>query len=218
MKVIKRGKFIVGLLLMLTMGLSACVNPYEPSDPKVNVFELKNYVKHYIEVDRTHSGTFRVPVILDTLIASDNASNVYMIGIKGENLDDLLITSEFQFMKQGLVTHYSGSQLKYVLSVFDCEVKAKDNWSSTIAVRRVTEISFKLLNADVTIPVDIIIGHSKNHVFSNESNIIKDELHRTINDWWYWVDETLMSHTHWDIKGFGATDWQDPNYVTITNL
>ena len=213
------------LILLLSFGLSACEftpnkddNGYEESN--LSTFEMPNVMKYDLVVDKLHPSRFSLPVIVNvdlnkykTNTATIN-KDIYVVGCEGTELNDLTITGEYV----SCVTTEDvkvDDVYKYYACIFDFTVSAKSTWSAKEALRKISSIKVSILDKEVDVPVDINIKEKSKATFINECPVIlnSDFLTLTTSS-----DLECSLAINWNIEGWGAIEWTDPNYATITGF
>lgn len=216
---------VICLLLLLSLGLSACgftpnKGDTDDEESKLSTFEMTNVTKYDLVVDKLHSSKFSLPVIVNVDLNKYNTNTattnnkIYVVSCNGTELDDLTISGEYV----SCVTTEEvkiDNIYKYYACVFDFTISAKSTWSSKETLRKISSIRVSILDKEVDVPVDISIKEKSKATFINECPIILNSDFLTLI-----ASGNLESSLaiNWNIEGWGAIEWTDPNYATITGF
>ncbi|MDR2266255.1 MAG: hypothetical protein LBE09_01535 [Christensenellaceae bacterium] len=230
----KTANFILAILSIAMVAIlsMACVSRNQQDDDgdgkdyKITVSAIIQPETSNINlyVNRTVSANFTLPVIVDADLSMFNTNtsssndNLQVTNLIGENIDDLLITGMQQNCVGTSVTANSSKQ--FFACTFDFEVIAKSNWTSIVAVRKITKIEFKLLGTIFEVPVKIsIIEKDTTAKFIGECPILKNTSYLTIAERKTQLIEPKFNLAlNWRIEGWGGTDSEDDRYATIVGF
>ena len=228
--------FVVVLLttIMLMMVSISCVstrkNPVKENPPTVVAKERQVAGEMHVFANQTVHAAFSIPVLVDQNLSMYNTGTrgsndkLFVKSISGERIEDLRI--------EGLQSDCFTMDGKAGVSASDCSVCIFDfmvvpnaDWTEKGIVRKVTSISFRLLNCDVNVPVDISIYEKENDVdFLQQCPIVNERQYRTLSQRILNTDQFInQNHAYslalnWNIQGWGGVDGEDDHYATIVGF
>lgn len=212
---------VICLLLFLSLVFSACgFTPNKDTsdnDEKLKTFEMTNTIKYELFVDKLHSSRFSIPVIVNIDLNKYNTNttksnkDIYIVRYDGFGLNDLTINGEY-------VSCVTTEEVKindtyqYYACIFDFTVSANSTWQTNESLRKISNIRVHILNQEVDVPVEINIKEKSKAAFINECPIILNSDFLTLTSS---VNGEYSLAVNWNIEGWGAVEWTDPNYATI---
>ncbi|MDR0697522.1 MAG: hypothetical protein LBF68_08370 [Christensenellaceae bacterium] len=235
---VKMRKIIRYALATLNIALfailsSSCVSTKKPNvngddyNPIVSIIKQPQSSNMNVYVNKTSNATFSIPVIVDTDLSMFNTNTaksndkLYVSNIVGENIDDLLIAG-LQYICFTADTGIVDATHRNFVCVFNFEVSPKTNWISKDAIRKVTQITFEILDSTISVPVVVnIFEKADDAKFIDECPILN-------NTQYFTLSERVIEHIdnnpcfnlalNWNIQGWGGRDWEDDNYATIVGF
>jgi hypothetical protein len=235
---IRGRKIICYALTALSIALFAilsvsCVSTKKSIDdgdnynPNVSVIEQPESSYLNVYVNRSSNAVFSIPVIVDTDLsmfntnAAQSNSKLYVADIVGEGIDDLLIAG----LQDSCFTADTGiidATRRNFACVFNFTVSPKTTWTLRGAIRKISQIKFKILDANISVPVSVnIFEKADNAKFIDECPILNNAQYLTLS-------ERAVQHIdskpyfnlalNWNIQGWGSSDWEDNKYATIVGF
>lgn len=215
---------ITVFLLFLTVLLTSCTTPdfgrNTDDNETVTVFEMQNYVDISITVDKRHSSGFVVPVIVDRDLNTYNTNTaatntkLYLISVEGENISDLTVEGRYDKCTTS-VSIKKDEAYPYYVCLFNLTVSASNNWQSSNQIRKITKAKFKVLDKEIEVPLNIVVSEEGEVSWIDECSILRNITYSTISRA---DDSEFKLSLNWDISGWGAENWEDPNYATIVGF
>ncbi|MDR2046927.1 MAG: hypothetical protein LBP79_03360 [Clostridiales bacterium] len=196
-------------------------------NPPVSIIEQPKSSNLNIYVNKSSNGAFSVPVIVDTDLSMFNTNTaksndkLYVTNVIGENIDDLLIVG-LQYSCFTADTGIVDATHRNFVCVFNFEVSPKTTWISKGAIRKITKITFKILDSAISVPVAVnIFEKADNSKFIDECPILNNTQYLTLSER---VAEHIDGKScfnlalNWNIQGWGGNDREDDDYATIVGF
>ncbi len=186
--------------------------------PKITVLEQTNSTNLNLYVNKNTFSSFTIPVILDVDVSMFNTgtstsnNKLYVKDVIGENIDDLKITG----IQRDCFRGAENSNNKYVCT-FDFSIEANSTWVSKQEERKITQISFQILDSVITCPVQIYIHeNSEPAKYVYDCPILKNMDYKVLVN--SSTSQKFGLALNWDIAGWGGLSWEDDFYATIVGF
>ncbi|MDR3186152.1 MAG: hypothetical protein LBU04_05025 [Christensenellaceae bacterium] len=146
---------------------------------------------------------------------------MYVTDIVGENIGDLLITGiQYNCFSIDEVP-IEGTTGNYVC-VFNFTVKPMETWVSNDIVRKISQISFKIIDTSISVHVSVnIFEGADNSNFIDNCPILNNAQYLTLVKRASLSVGNKLSFTlalNWRIQGWGGNDGEDDKYASIVGF
>ncbi|MDR2090071.1 MAG: hypothetical protein LBP62_00175 [Clostridiales bacterium] len=229
-KIIRYALAALSITLLAAFSVS-CVSAKDSNgggddyNPHVSVIEQPKSSDLNVYVNKTDNASFSIPVIVDTFIylnsnTAKSNDKIYVTDIAGENIDDLSVAGlPYIFFAEdaGII---DAAQRNFVC-VFNFDVSPKATWVSKGVVRKITQITFKIFDAAISVPVAVnIFEKEDNSKFIYECPILKNTQYLTLsNRVLRHMNKPLFTLAlNWNIQGWDGSDCEDDRYATIVGF
>lgn len=201
-------KKIISLSLILPVVLScSCSQGDSYVTPELEYVEQTNTTDHHILVNEQTPGVFTTSIALkqdiyNTMIFLDIPA-INPIAFEGENIEDLT----FSILKDGTTgrlftgdNYYRDNDNNYVFTL-KLNVNVNSNWKRKGVLRKITSITYSILNLELVSPVNVNIyeDFDSYETFSSCESIENSSI-LFPTGFKYYCESTLYDDFHWTFK------------------